>query len=82
MIPNDGEEDVSCEFVTPVRKDQSCEMLRRVLFWESSRVLSFVPDRDGYASYGRPQSYWVNEDVRTIAVATTMSSGKLRLFEQ
>jgi hypothetical protein len=54
LLPNDGEEDMSCEFVSSGGKDQSCDMPRRVLLWERSRVLSFVPDRDGYASYGRP----------------------------
>ena len=56
-------------------------MPRRVLFWEDARVLSFVPDGDGFASYGRPQAYWVHEAVFTIGNATTMSRGKVRSYE-
>ncbi len=51
LPPNNGQENMSCELVVSIGKDQSCDMPRRVLFWEHSRVLSFVPDRDGYASY-------------------------------
>ncbi len=50
-------------------------------FWEDDRVLSFVPDRDGYASYGRPQAFWVHEHVLTIETATKMSRGKSLTYE-
>ena len=44
-------------------------------------MLSFVPDRDGYASYGRPQSSWVHEHFLTIETATKMSRGKSSTYE-
>ena len=70
LLPNHYEKDMSCEFVKSSIKEQSCEMPLRVLLWEDDRVLSFVPDRDGYASYGRPTAYWVHEHVLTIELAT------------
>ena len=59
LLPNANEKDsMSCEFVTSKVKEQSCDMPRRVLFWEDDQVLSFVPVRDGYASYGGPQAFF------------------------
>ena len=81
LVPNENEGDLSCEFVASNVLEQSCDMPRRVLFWEDSRVLSFVPDRDGYASYGRPLVYWVHEAVYSVEQATAMSRGKVRSFE-
>ncbi len=81
LLPNKCEVDMSCEFVACNGKEQSCDMPCRVLFWENDRVLSFVPDRDGYASYGRPLAYWVQERVYTIKLATTMSKGKPYTYE-
>ncbi len=76
LVPNENEVDLSSEHVKSVGLDQSCDMP-----WEDVRVLSFVPDRDGYASYGRPLAYWVHEAVFTIEEATTMSYGKVRMYE-
>jgi hypothetical protein len=81
LAPNSGEDDLSCEFVTSNVQEQSCDMPRRVLFWEDDRVLSFVPDRDGYASYGRPEAYWVREVIHTIEEATIMSKRRSRSWE-
>ena len=81
LVPNENEEDLSSEFVASNVLEQSCDMPRRVLFWEDSRALSFVPDRDGYASYGRPLAYWVHEAVYSVEQATAMSRGKVRSFE-
>ena len=40
LVPNEDERDMSSEFVTSVGKEQSCDMPRRVLFWEDVRLLS------------------------------------------
>ena len=75
LMPTCWDEDTYSEFVATDAVDQSCDALQRVLFWRHQKTLMFGPAKDGYASYGRPWTHWLEEQELRVVDVDEMSKG-------